>query len=752
MPNHHHQLDARPLFPDGTTSLAELIKVLPVAVCVCDAEGAITLCNQRAVDLWGRDPRREGPPDQYCGSLRLSHLDGTPMPHAECPMAETLRTGTSVQNQEIVIERRDGSRVRASVSVAPLCNEDGAQIGAINCFQDVTAHWQAEEALRRLASFPEINPSPVIETDLTGRPSYLNPAARREFPDLETDGPAHPLLQQILGQCIADDQVNKCRGEATIGEKTHEWRADRFPTEGRIIVHVADLTAHRQALDALGTSERRFRALLEHAADAIYAVGPDGRLLDVNQRACRNLGYTEEELKTMSVRDIDPITSAEDIRDIWTRVSLGESVTIEGTHRRKDGTTFPVEVSVGLIETEARPVMLALARDITARRRLEAERRQGQRLEAIGQLAGGIAHDFNNLLTVILGSGDLLRQKWPPTAPGREEVEDICKAADRAAALTQQLLAFSRRQVLTSEVLDLNTVVTDMATLLHRVIGETIDIQTTLGANLGAIRADRGQLEQVLTNLAVNARDAMPRGGILRIATANVTLDATSSVTSLDARPGSYVSLSVADTGMGMNSEVQAHLFEPFFTTKEVNRGTGLGLATVYGIVAQSDGHIAVESEVDKGTTFTIFFPRVETTSPEDRQRRSRDLSPGGSETILVVEDEPAVQQLVSRILVARGYTVLVASGGREALDLARHHERPIDLLLSDVVMPGMSGRELAEHLLQFSPRTRVAFLSGYANDEVLRHGVLDARFAFLQKPFTPDVLARKVREVLDEN
>ncbi len=743
------RLDAE-LLTRGVTSLADWITLLPVAVCVCDATGAITLYNDKAVEMWGRDPGREGPPDLFCGSLALFHRDGTPMQHSESPMAETLQTGISILNREVVIDRPDGSRVRASVSVAPLHDEEGRQIGAINCFQDVTEHRRAEDALRRLASFPELNPTPVMETDLDGQIQYLNPTARAEFPDLESLGPAHPLVRQILDRCATDDLVGHCVGETTLGGRTYEWHAGRFPVEGRIIVHASDLTDHRRALEARGTSERRFRALLEHAADAIYVVGPDGQLLDVNQRACDSLGYTEQELKGMSIQDIDPDTSAESIRDIWSRVSRGESVTLDGIHRRKDGTTFPVEVSVGMIETEAHPVMLALARDVTVRQRLEAERRQGQRLEAIGQLAGGIAHDFNNILTVILGSSDLLRARLPGTTPGGHYVEDICKAAERAASLTQQLLAFSRRQVLTFEVIDLNAVVLDMASLLHRVLGETIDVQTALAPGLGAINADRGQLEQVITNLAVNARDALPTGGVLRITTTNVTLDPGATAAVVDAPPGPYVSLSVSDTGMGMNTEIQGRVFEPFFTTKDKSRGTGLGLATVYGIVSQCNGHITVESEPGQGTTFTIFFPRVAAPTQPDPSHRTRIRAPGGSETILVVEDEPAVRELVSRVLDSRGYAVLTAADGREALDFARHHDGHIDLLLSDVVMPGMSGRELAEHLLVISPETRVAFLSGYTDDEVLRHGVLDAQFAFLQKPFTPDVLARKVREVLD--
>ncbi|MDT8369286.1 MAG: PAS domain S-box protein [Longimicrobiales bacterium] len=729
-------------------AVKELLAVLPVAVCICDATGTITSYNERAVELWGRDPGLEGPPDLFCGSLALFHRDGTPMPHAESPMAETLETGVSVTNREIAIDRPDGTRVCASVSVAPLRDKDGTRIGAVNCFHDVTELRKAEEAVRRLAPLPELNPTPVIEIDLTGRPRYLNPAASREFPEMESLGAGHPLLRQILDRIAEDDPASHCVGEATLGEKIYEWRVGRFPEEDRIIVHVGDITPHRQALEALGTSTRRFRALLEHAADAIFVIGPDGRVLDVNAQACRSLGYTEEELRTMSVLDFDPGTSVDLVDEIWALVNRGESFTGEAIHRRKDGRTFPVEISVGLIETEADPVMLALARDITARRRLEAERRQGQRLEAIGQLAGGIAHDFNNILTVILGSVDLLRQTGSIPEPAREIAEDISEASERAARLTQQLLAFSRRQILTFEVLDINTVVRELATLLHRLLGETIDVQTTLATDLDAVEVDRGQLEQVVTNLAVNARDAMPKGGVLRITTANVTLGPDDAV--VDAPPGPHVSLTVSDTGMGMSPEVLSRIFEPFFTTKEKGRGTGLGLATVYGIVAQSNGHITVESEPGEGTTFTVYFPRVTTSAPSDPSPRSPELAPGGAETILVVEDEAAVRKLICRVLDDHGYTVLVASDGQEALDLARRHEGQIDLLLSDVVMPGMSGRDLAEHLLHLSPRTRVAFLSGYTDDEVLRHGVLDARFPFLQKPFTPDVLARKVRDVLD--
>jgi len=376
---------------------------------------------------------------------------------------------------------------------------------------------------------------------------------------------------------------------------------------------------------------------------------------------------------------------------------------------------------------------------------------QAQKMDAIGRLAGGVAHDFNNLLTVILGRTDMLLQPLKPDDPMRRGIELIQRTAGRAADLTRQLLAFSRKQVLEATVLDLNAVTTDMKDMLGRLIGEDIALVTTPGADLGRVKADRGQIEQVVMNLAVNARDAMPQGGHLIIETENVDLDAEYVRRHVGSRPGPHVMLAVSDSGVGIPREIQRHIFEPFFTTKEQGKGTGLGLATVYGIVKQSGGYIECDSEPGRGTTFRIYLPRVDITVPAP-ERGARPLeAAGGTETILLVEDEEGVRELARDILRASGYTVIEARNGAEALLLCERHQGPLDLLLTDVVMPRMSGRELAERLAPLRPDLSVLYMSGYTDDAVIRHGVLGAGTAFLQKPFTPATLIGRVRDTLDQ-
>jgi two-component system, cell cycle sensor histidine kinase and response regulator CckA len=375
---------------------------------------------------------------------------------------------------------------------------------------------------------------------------------------------------------------------------------------------------------------------------------------------------------------------------------------------------------------------------------------QARKMEAVGRLAGGIAHDFNNLLMVMIGHSQLLLRRLETEDPIRSELELVEQAANRAADLTRQLLAFSRKQVLQPVVLDLNAVLSNLGEMLRRLIGEDIDLVTALAPRLGYVRADPSQIEQVMMNLAANARDAMPLGGRLTLETANVDLDAAYTRQHLGVPAGPYVMLSVSDTGVGMDSETQAHIFEPFFTTKGPGQGTGLGLAMVYGSVKQSDGHLWVYSEPGRGTTFKIYLPRV------DEALESLDAEPDltkparGHETILVVEDEPAVRAIVRHVLQAQGYSVLEAQNGREALRISALHTGPIELLLTDVVMPELSGRELAERLAARHPTMPVVFMSGYTDIAVVRHGVLEPGTIFLQKPFTPDALARKVRQVLD--
>ncbi len=419
---------------------------------------------------------------------------------------------------------------------------------------------------------------------------------------------------------------------------------------------------------------------------------------------------------------------------------------------RPDGTVRIVQEQGLLDKDEAgRPRrLLGTVHDITTRRQMELQLRQAQKMEAVGRLAGGIAHDFNNILTAITGYAGLLLEDLAGDDARRADVDEIRRAAERAAALTRQLLAFSRQQVLAPRVLDLNELVTNLDKMLRRLIGEDMELVTVPAPDLGAIRADPGQLEQVLVNLVVNARDAMPEGGRLTIETANVTLDEEYARLHAPAVPGRYVLLAVSDTGMGMDPETRSHIFEPFYTTKEKGKGTGLGLATVYGIVKQSGGFVWVYSEPGQGATFKIYLPRVDEPAQPLEPLATATTSLRGTETVLLVEDEVTVRAVAREMLERQGYTVLEATGAEAAMALAEAHRGPIHLLLTDVVMPGSSGRALADRLTALRPELRVLFMSGYTDEAVVRHGILERGVAYLQKPFAPEGLARRVREVID--
>jgi signal transduction histidine kinase len=413
------------------------------------------------------------------------------------------------------------------------------------------------------------------------------------------------------------------------------------------------------------------------------------------------------------------------------------------------GALFAVTRAEVKARAAAERAAVDLRRAATQQRRLEEQLIQSQKMEGIGRLAGGVAHDFNNLLTAILGYAELMEPQLEDEGL-RSELREIRLAGERAAALTRQLLAFSRRQVMQPRTLDLNTVVSDVKKMLARLIGEDVALVTRLDPALGSVEADPGQLEQVLMNLSVNARDAMPEGGTLTFETANAVLDADFAAVHPGALPGAYVVLTVTDSGTGMTDEVRGHAFEPFFTTKDKGKGTGLGLATAYGIVKQSGGYIMVESEAGRGTTFRIYLPRVEGTAVGPKRTTSSSLAPSGTETILLVEDEAGVRRLSLTVLETQGYVVLEAPSGDVALQVARSETGPIHLVVTDVVMPGMNGRELWDRLKVLRPDSRVLFMSGYTDDAIARHGVLEPGIAFLQKPFTPFSLAQKVREVLD--
>jgi PAS domain S-box-containing protein len=474
----------------------------------------------------------------------------------------------------------------------------------------------------------------------------------------------------------------------------------------------------------------------------------------VNDAALRHYGYTRDEWLALTVLDIRPpeevaaFKSAFAERTVRPEVALGSGQTFK--HRKRDGTIIEVEIASHAIRFEGRSARLTLATDVTDKRSLEAQLLQSQKMESIGRLAGGVAHDFNNLLGVISGYGELLRKRVTHDPRLQKYAEDILKAAERAAGLTRQLLAFSRKQVLQPKVLDLNTVVGEMEKMLRRLIGEDVNLVTVFDGRLGTVKADPGQIEQVVMNLAINARDAMPVGGRLTIETHNVDLDQGYARHHPDVPAGRYVMLAMSDTGQGMSPEVQARAFEPFFTTKEPGKGTGLGLATVHGIVKQSGGHIFVYSEPGHGTSFKVYFPRADEERASADAPRAEPVLPRGTETILLVEDEATLRQLVRECLESSGYTVLEAGHGAEAIQLAERHPGPIDLLMTDVVMPGISGRELAAQVVAARSGIRIVYMSGYTDDAVVLHGVLGEHMAFLQKPFTEEALARKVREVLD--
>jgi PAS domain S-box-containing protein len=527
------------------------------------------------------------------------------------------------------------------------------------------------------------------------------------------------------------------------------------PATGQLVEAIAsltDITERRRAEIALLNTTDTLSALVQASPLAIFAFDPAGKVTSWNAAAERLFGWRASEVLGHILPAIPP-NHLREFREHQRAVLEGQSfIDLEAQWQRRDGR--PVTLSLALAPlygglSEVRGVMV-LAADLTERKKLESQLRQSQKMEAVGQLAGGVAHDFNNLLTAIIGYTSLLLKVVPPGDQKHEDLLEIDRAAARATELTQQLLAFSRRQMLQPTLLDLNAVLSDTFRMLGRLLGEHIELAIVPDPGLGVARADRGQIEQVIINLAVNARDAMEGGGKLTLETGNVTLDEAYASQHPGAVEGEFVMLAVTDTGVGMTPATQARIFEPFFTTKERGKGTGLGLSTVYGIIKQSGGTIYVYSEPGRGTTFKIYLPRVMARGPTEIAVPTRPVTVNGTETVLVVEDEERVRSLTCRVLRTYGYTVLEAENGGEALLIAEQHPSTIHLLLTDVVLPRMSGRKLAERLVRSSPELRVLYMSGYTDGSIVKHGTLEPGTAFIQKPFTPEGLAQKLREVLD--
>ncbi|MBI4951581.1 MAG: PAS domain S-box protein [Myxococcales bacterium] len=523
---------------------------------------------------------------------------------------------------------------------------------------------------------------------------------------------------------------------------------------------VRDVTARKRTEHALEASEARYRRLFEAARDGVLILDAEtGKIVDVNPFMTELTGYSHQDFLDKHLWEIGPFKDIAASKASFADLQQREYVRYDDLPlEARDGRKVAVEFVSNVYRVGSENVIQCNIRDITVRKRAEAEREQleeqlrvSQKLEAIGSLAGGIAHDFNNLLSVILSYTSLALGTMPEGDPARLDLHEVHAAGERAAALTRQLLAFGRKQVLQPVRLDLNKVAEGLESMLRRILGEDIDYVHVLAPDLGAVRADPGQIEQVLMNLVVNARDAMPTGGELTIETANVELDEQYATHHVNVKPGPYVVLTVTDTGCGMDEATRARIFEPFFTTKPMGRGTGLGLSTAYGIVKQSGGEIWVYSEPCQGTTFKIYLPRELGAVAETRARPvPAPARAQGTETILVVEDEDALRKVARRVLDKAGYEVLLAANGEEALRVSAAHGGELQLLLTDVVMPKMSGSALARALAATRPTLKVIFMSGYTDDAMVHHGVLDAEAHFLAKPFTANELARKVREVLD--
>jgi two-component system cell cycle sensor histidine kinase/response regulator CckA len=502
----------------------------------------------------------------------------------------------------------------------------------------------------------------------------------------------------------------------------------------------------------LAEREELFRLITENAADMIAVVDTKGQRLYNSPSYEKLLGYSQEELgKTSAFEQIhaDDRQAVVDAANDARRTGMGR--TVQYRIRHKDGRWLTLESTASVVRNRDGEVekLVVVNRDITERKQLEEQLYRSQKLEAIGRLSGGVAHDFNNLLGLMIGYSEALQDRIPPDDPYREAVDEIQNAGKRAAALTQQLLAFSRKQVLEPRILNLNTIIQDVEKMLRRLLGEDIEMQLVLAPDTCSVKADRSQIEQVILNLVVNARDAMPDGGKLIIETGNWELDRSTVLRHPYVIPGPYAMLKVTDTGCGMDAALQSHIFEPFFTTKEKGKGTGLGLATAYGVIKQSGGYIWVDSEVGKGTTFRIYLPQVSAVAEAAPEVKAAPKVASERRTILIVEDERSLRKLTRKTLSDAGHNVFEAGDASEALEVSRKTKDTIDLLLTDVIMPGMSGKKLADVLIAERPGIGVLYMSGYTDGEIATHGILDEGTAILRKPFTRDELMRRVEDAL---
>jgi two-component system, cell cycle sensor histidine kinase and response regulator CckA len=668
------------------------------------------------------------------------------------------------------------ARARESAATALVVNAIGGVLGLIVVLaagaitiRDVAARWRAEELLQEIADkIQEV----FFVFSADGRHTlYVNPGYERLWgrpcaslyaaPDSWLDGVAAEDRERVAA-VVRDNEWTEREHEYQVvrpdGSVRHVWaRHLRFrDRNGDIARHVGtamDITERKRTEEALRLRERAMEAFVQGVC-VTDPSRPDNPIIYVNRAFEPLTGYAPGECLGRNPRFLQgPGTDPSATAEIRAAIHEERPCLVEVLNYRKDGTAFWNALSLAPIHDRAGRLthFVGVLTDVTPFKRLEAQFLQAQKMEAVGQLAGGVAHDFNNLLTIITGYSDLVLAGLDHRDDTRAMIEEIHKAGERAASLTRQLLAFSRKQVLQPRVLDLNDLVADVQKMLGRLIGEDIQLFTTLSPSLGPVKADPGQIEQILVNLAVNARDAMPGGGKLVVETSDVKVDAASTRDRPELRPGRYAVLRFTDTGCGMDKATLDRIFEPFFTTKSQGQGTGLGLATVYGIVKQSGGYIYAHSEIGKGSKFETYLPVVEEDARFTEAPRRRGPAPGGIETVLLVEDEQGVRELACQVLQMNGYKVLEAQNGRDALQVAENNGGKVDLLLTDVVMPHLGGRGLAEQVATINPGVKVLYMSGYTDDAVIRTGVFESENEFLQKPFTTAALLDKVREVLDK-
>jgi two-component system cell cycle sensor histidine kinase/response regulator CckA len=754
-------------------ALQFIVENMAEGIVLVDEDGSFVLRNEAAKGIAGIDPLHRSTAEWY-RACTISLPDTiTPFPEKQLPVNHAL-AGADFGAVEMFVRHPQAPAGKwLTVTARPYIDERGTRRGAIVIFRDITGRKRAEQALRtsekRYRLLFEENLACILRTTLDGRVLECNRAFARM---LGYDSSAEVVAMNADAfyerRSDREDIVNRLREQKFVTQQEICFRrkdgepvlilanlnlveSDDEPGVSTVIASSFDITERKESREALRESEQRFAAFMRHLPGVGFMKNRPGQYVFYNEAAQEVFGLKPKDVLGKTDHEVWPAEyadrfAANDAEVLRTK-KLVESVEAvphaQAVHQWLIY-RFPI-----LDENDNVQFIGAVGVDVTDRRRLEDQLRQSQKMEAIGRLAGGVAHDFNNLLTVISGYGHMIMRGLTPDDPLHSCIEEVLRAASRAASLTNQLLAFSRRQVIQPKTLDLNVLVANMDRLLRRVIGEHIDLETVLNPGLGSVKADAGQLEQVIMNLAVNARDAMAEGGKLSIRTSNVEVPP-SSRRHADVRPGLYVRLTVADTGKGMDAETMVHLFEPFYTSKETGKGTGLGLSTVYGIVKQSGGEVVVESKPGRGATFHIYLPRIADTTEGPAPAETGRPVRAGTETILLVEDEAGVRQLVREMLQLLGYRILEASNGPEAIRIFERHQGSIDLLLTDVIMPQVSGRELAERLKTLRPSLKVLYISGYTDDMLAHHGVLESNVFLLQKPFAPDDLAKKLRDVLD--